>query len=128
MRIEHWGYQVADPVAVTRWYCEHMGFSVKRVNDDEARAHFLADESGRVMIEVYRNPTIVVPDYPAMSPFAAHLAFVCEDVPATIERLQQAGASLVSVPMTTPVGDILAMMRDPWGMPVQLCHRARSMV
>ncbi|MEZ4702532.1 MAG: hypothetical protein R2834_19520 [Rhodothermales bacterium] len=29
---------------------------------------------------------------------------------------------------TTPAGDALAMLRDPWGMAIQLCSRAEPMV
>ncbi|MEZ4702531.1 MAG: VOC family protein [Rhodothermales bacterium] len=128
MRIEHWGYQVADPAATAAWYAEHLGFTVTRLLHNNANAHFLADGSGRVMIEIYNNPRISVPDYAAMDPLLAHLAFVCDDVPATIAALVAAGATVVGPAQTTPAGDTLAMLRDPWGMAIQLCHRAEPMV
>ena len=53
MKIEHWGYQVADPVAVAQWYSEHLGFTIKRASDSPAKTHFLADGAGQVMIEIY---------------------------------------------------------------------------
>lgn len=127
MRIEHWGYQVADPAAAAQWYCEHLGFTVKRVNQDKAMAHFLADESGQVMIEVYCNPRVAVPDYKNMDPLIWHLAFACKDVPGAVKALQSAGAVVVSPAETIPSGDTLAMLRDPWGVPVQLCDRAEVM-
>lgn len=128
MKIEHWGYQVADPVAAAHWYCEHLGFTIKRVNEDKAMAHFLADESGQVMIEIYCNPQIEVPDYKNMDPLTWHLAFSCEDVPGMIQALQSAGAAVLNPGETTEFGDTLAMLRDPWGLPIQLCNRAIPML
>lgn len=80
------------------------------------------------MIEIYRNPSIDVPEYSKKNALELHLAFVCDEVDATVERLVAAGASLDSPPTTTPAGDRLAMLRDPWGLCIQLCHRARPMV
>jgi hypothetical protein len=28
----------------------------------------------------------------------------------------------------TPAGDHLAMLRDPWGLPIQLVHRSTPMI
>ena len=30
MRIEHVAFNVPDPLAMARWYVEHLGFEVKR--------------------------------------------------------------------------------------------------
>ena len=128
MKIEHFAYQVAEPPAVTDWYCEHLGFSVKRAGNDVAQTYFLADESGQVMIEIYANPAIEVPPYRDMNPLTLHLAFVCDDIPQTIERLQQVGATIAVETMITPIGDELVMLRDPWGMAIQLCNRAQRLV
>lgn len=57
-----------------------------------------------------------------------HVAFVCDDIPGTVERLLDAGATVVSRPETTLIGDELAMLRDPWGFSIRLCKRAEAMV
>ena len=128
MRIEHFAYQVESPAQTAEWYCQHLGFSVKRAADDPVPVRFLADTSGAVMIEIYNNPAVTTPSYAGMDPLLLHLAFTCEDVPGTAERLRQAGATLVSAPEHTPSGDELAMLRDPWGLAIQLVHRAEPMV
>ena len=128
MHIEHVGLQVEDPGAAGAWYGEHLGFMVKRESDDPVPVRFIADESGRVMLELYRNPLVDVPDYWAMDPLILHVAFVCADVPGTVKWLMQAGATLESGPEILPSGDELAMVRDPWGVPLQLCKRAAPMV
>jgi predicted enzyme related to lactoylglutathione lyase len=127
MKIEHFAYQVEHPGAVAGWYTEHFGFTVRRAADAPVPVRFLADESGDVMIEIYNNPKVLSPDYAALDPLILHLAFVCADVDATVERLIRAGAALLSEEIT-PSGDMLAMMRDPWGLAIQLCCRAEPML
>jgi len=127
MKIEHFAYQVDDPAAVAEWYCAQLGFSVKRSADAPVPVRFLADASGEVMIEIYNNPKVETPDYASMDPLILHLAFACDDLVGTIERLTAAGAELL-LEETTPLGDTLAMLRDPWGFAIQLCRRAEPMV
>jgi predicted enzyme related to lactoylglutathione lyase len=127
MKIEHFAYQVEHPAAVADWYTEHFGFTVRRAADAPVPVRFLADESGDVMIEIYNNPKVLSPDYAALDPLILHMAFVCEDVDAAVERLIRAGAVLLSKE-TTPAGDTLAMLRDPWGLAIQLCCRAEPML
>ncbi|MBM4019350.1 MAG: VOC family protein [Planctomycetes bacterium] len=128
MDIEHIGYQVPDPAGAARWYVENLGLRVARSFGPPAHAHFLADPSGHVMIEIYNNPLAPVPDYRAMDPLVLHLALECGDVAAVRERLLAAGASAEGGVTTAPNGDVLAMLRDPWGFPVQLAKRAAPMI
>src|SRR5688572_26785379 len=55
MKIEHMAFNVADALAMSRWYVEHLGFSVKRGSTEPPFAHFLADDSGTMMLELYSN-------------------------------------------------------------------------
>jgi glyoxylase I family protein len=128
MKIEHFAYQVEEAAAVADWYGEHLGFTVKRASDSPVPVRFLADESGQVMIEIYNNPAVKTPDYASMDPLVLHLAFVCDDILETIARLTKAGALLLSGPDHLPTGDTLAMLRDPWGLAIQLCRRADPMI
>ncbi len=128
MRIEHCAYQVPDPAAAGDWYCKNLGFTVKRGADAPVPVRFLADESGTVMLEIYNNPAASIPDYASMDPLLLHIAFVCDDVPATAVRLAEAGATLVSGPKILQNGDHLAMLRDPWGIAIQLVKRSEPMV
>lgn len=63
-----------------------------------------------------------------MDPLLLHIAFVCEDLAATTKRLVAAGATLVAGPELLPSGDELAMLRDPWGLAIQLAKRATPML
>jgi catechol 2,3-dioxygenase-like lactoylglutathione lyase family enzyme len=127
MKIEHVAFQVADPAAMADWYAKHLGFCVCRSSDGPVVARFMADDSGAVMLEVYRNLSVPVPDYGSMDPALLHVAFVCEDVAGAIARLTAAGASLVRGPEILSE-DELAMLRDPWGLAIQLAKRKQPMI
>ena len=128
MKIEHLAYAVVSPADSAQWYVDHLGFTIKRSADAPIAVRFLADSTGEVMLEIYNNPKVQAPDYASMDPLLLHLAFCCADVPANVERLTAAGAKLVSGPETSEAGDELAMLRDPWGLAIQLCKRAAPMV
>jgi len=128
LKIEHAAYQVEDAVCMAAWFSAHLGFILKRGREKPFPVYFLADDAGEVMIEIYTNPAVEVPDYRTMDPLILHLAFVCNDVPRMVERLKEAGATLVSGIDKLENGDVLAMMRDPWGFSIQLCDRGERMV
>lgn len=127
MRIEHVALNVADPVAVAAWYTQHLGFTVVRHIPVPTQTHFLADESGQTVIEIYCNPPDSVPDYAAMDPLQVHIAFVSPDPDTDTARLVAAGAHLVSE-LHLPDGSHLNMLRDPWGLALQLCKRATPLL
>lgn len=128
MKIEHVALNVQEPVAMGRWYVEHLGLKVKRRTVEPPYAHFLADDSGTVMLEIYGNDAAPVPDYGGTDPLVLHFAFVSEDLNGDIRRLSNAGATLLGDVQTAPNGDQLAMLRDPWGIAVQLVKRAEPMI
>lgn len=127
MKIEHMAFNVADALAMSRWYVEHLGFSVKRGSSEPPYAHFLADDGGTMMLELYSNPNVPVLGYSEQHPMSLHLAFVSKDVPGDVDRLISAGATLVGEVQISAQGDHLAMLRDPWGLCIQFVKRAEPM-
>jgi uncharacterized glyoxalase superfamily protein PhnB len=89
--------------------------------------HFLRDGAGTSMLELYRNPRVAVPDYASMDPMLVHVAFVSTDPAADRDRLVAAGATVADDLVRTPAGDELVMLRDPWGVALQLARRAQPM-
>jgi catechol 2,3-dioxygenase-like lactoylglutathione lyase family enzyme len=128
MKIEHVAYQVPDPVALADWYVAHLGLRIKRATGAPGQARFLADDNDAVMIEVYHNPLVAMPDYRAIDPLMLHLAFRAEDVAGTRERLLAAGATAEGEVVVSDGGDHLAMLRDPWGLAIQLVRRRDPMI
>ena len=121
MKIEHLAVNVSEPVKMAQWYVAHLGMAIVQAMDQTPFTHFLSDRSG-MMIEIYSNPTASVPDYRSMHPLLLHLAFVSDDPEVDCIRLEKAGATFVEKVGPTK-GTHLIMMRDPWGLPIQLCKR-----
>lgn len=128
MKIEHVALQVEDPVALARWYHDHLGLTIKRSQTESPFGQFLADDGDAVMLEFYNNPKATVPDYRAIDPLALHIAFWAEDVAGARARLIAAGATPEGEVVQTPSGDELAMLRDPWGVPIQFVKRVARMI
>ena len=127
MKIEHFAINVADPVAMANWYVSHMGLVIVKQSDGSTLTHFLGDDSGQVMVEIYNNPPDQVPDYASMNPLLLHLAFVCDNPEQKRAELEMVGASFAEE-VRTKDGSHLVMMRDPWGLAIQLCKRGVPML
>ena len=127
MKIEHFALNVSEPAAMAAWYEENMQLKIVRKYEDKADTHFLADSSGDTVLEIYNNPPDEVPDYKNMNPLIVHLAFVSKDAEADKQRLLKAGATFVE-DVKPADGSLLVMMKDPWGISIQLCQRAKAML
>lgn len=127
MKIEHFALNVEDPLAMAAWYVDTLGLSIVRQMKEEPYTTFMADSSGRVMIEIYHNPVDEVPPYREMNPLLVHLAFVSAEPEEDKNRLLTAGASLVNEQHLED-GSHLVMLRDPWGLAIQLCKRRKPML
>jgi catechol 2,3-dioxygenase-like lactoylglutathione lyase family enzyme len=126
MKLEHIAFNVADPVAVADWYSRHCGLRIVRHIPLPAQTHFLADSDATVL-EIYCNPPDQIPDYRNMNPLLFHLALASSDPAADKERLVAAGAAYIDE-ARLPDGSQLIMLRDPWGLALQLCKRATPLL
>ena len=61
-----------------------------------------------------------------MHPLLLHLALVSADPYADSKRLQLAGAQQVDE-VNLADGSLLVMLRDPWGLALQLCRRGAAL-
>jgi catechol 2,3-dioxygenase-like lactoylglutathione lyase family enzyme len=128
MKIEHVAINVEKPTAMVNWYVEHLGMKVVRANNDSNQTHFIVDDAGVVIVEVYNNPASPMPDYRGMNPLMFHIAFSVSAMQPEIDRLVAAGATQEIEINTTPAGDQLVFLRDPWGVPLQLAQRAKPLL
>jgi glyoxylase I family protein len=122
MKFEHFALNVPDAKATALWYVTHLGLKVARTRSDAPFTSFLADDSGRVIFEVYSNTAAPYPDFEAAHPLCFHVAFIADDPSAVRTRLVAAGAT-PAYEETLPDGSFLIMVRDPWGIPLQLVKR-----
>lgn len=127
MKFEHFALNVEDPQSMRSWYTAQLGLQVVRQMEESPYTTFLADSSGTIMLEIYNNPAADIPPYRSMHPLLVHLASVSEDPKKDLERLQQAGATVVNE-QHLPDGSHLLMMRDPWGLAIQFCKRGVPML
>ncbi|HEY0944379.1 MAG TPA: VOC family protein [Opitutaceae bacterium] len=128
LRLEHIAFNVADPVATAAWYRANLGLKIVRAGTDPARTHFVATADGAVMLELYCNPAAPVPAYAQKHFLELHLAFVSRDPQADAATLCAAGATVAEAFKTTPAGDEMIMLRDPFGLCVQLVKRREPML
>jgi glyoxylase I family protein len=126
MKFEHFALNVPSAPAHARWYVEHVGFSIVRQRADAPFTHFLADETGRTIVELYSNPAAPFPNYAGTHHLCFHVAVVAREARAERARLEAAGATFATED-ALPDGSVLVMMRDPWGVPLQLCQRAQPL-
>jgi len=109
---------------MAQWYAANLGFQVLRSSETGSRAHFLADDSGRVCLEIYKNPAAPVPDYAAQDPLVFHFAVHAADAAGLRAKLVRAGARLLTED-ALPDGSVIVILRDPWGVALQICQRAK---
>lgn len=124
MKFEHFALNVPEARASVLWYVNHLELRVVRSRPDEPYTTFLAEETGRVIMELYSNRAAPFPDYASIHPLCFHIAFTVDDPAATSTRLQSAGAT-AAYEEALPDGSFLVMVRDPWGVPLQLVRRAK---
>lgn len=128
MKLEHVALLVADPPAMAGWYETNLGMKVVKASDEAPGfARFLADADGTSILETYASDVHPVPDYRAMDPAVLHVAFATTEIAATRDRLIAAGATPVGEIAENAAGDRFAMLRDPWGLALQLAARVRPL-
>jgi catechol 2,3-dioxygenase-like lactoylglutathione lyase family enzyme len=122
---EHVAYNYRNVDEVVDWYVANLGLKIlKRAGS----AAFLGDADGRVFLEVYTNETVPFLNDSAPAPLSLHTAFVVDDAAAARDHLLTAGAKLAEDVRTTPAGDTLCMLTDPWGIGLQVLQRRQSML
>ena len=127
MKLEHFAINVTDPLKISAWYVEHLGMKIVRQAQATPFTTFLADDSGRIMVELYNNPPDQVPDYNSMHPLLLHIAFVSQNPEDDKKRLIEAGA-VFQTENKLDDGSVLVMLKDPWGFSLQLCKRGVPML
>ena len=127
MIFEHFALNVKDPVNMARWYVDNCEMKIVRSLEKAPFTHFLADKSGRVVLEIYANNAAKFPDHLNAHPLEFHFAFMVDDTASLKTKLISAGAKLEE-DLKLDDGSNLIMLRDPFGICLQLCKRANPMM
>ncbi|MGP1992090.1 VOC family protein [Zobellia laminariae] len=122
MVFEHFALNVTDIKKRVDWFVTHLGLKVVVAKEMAPFMTFLADSTGRVIMELYQKEEEPLNNFKERQPSTFHLAFVSDDAEADKQRLMAKGATFVEE-VKREGGTHLVMLRDPWGMPLQLCER-----
>ncbi len=125
MIFEHFAINVNNVDAVVKWYVSHLGLKVVSQQKELPFMTFLADSSNRVIMELYQRPDAMMTNFTIQHQLTFHVAFVSENAQKDNDRLQAEGATFIEE-VHKEGGSHLVMLRDPWGMPLQLCERAQK--
>ena len=123
MVFEHFALNVREIEKVVTWYSKHLDLTVVSEQEVSPYMTFLADSTGRVVLELYSREDADMKNFQEEHPLTFHVAFVSDNAKRDMERLIGVGATLFEE-VHKPDGSHLVMLRDPWGMPLQLCQRA----
>lgn len=127
MKFEHFALNVAEPIKLANWYTTNCDMKILRFMKNPPYTHFLADSEGNSVVEIYSNKSAKIHDYNLSHPLEFHFAFTVDNVDESKEKLISAGAKLVE-DLKLEDGSHLVMLRDPFGIPLQLCKRAVPLV
>ena len=130
LSIEHIGIAVRKPLELVAWYKKALGFeTIFTDGGPDKGVAFIADAAKKVVLEVMNAPGLTALADRLDDPTQLHIAFLSCDPEADATRLMQDGASRIGSTIVTPAGDILLLLKDPWGNTLQLVKRApgRSM-
>jgi len=127
MIFEHFALNVENPVGMANWYVDNLQMKVVKNLDKPPHTHFLADTTGRVIMELYNNPAAKIPDHNSAHLLEFHFAFMTANAEELKNKLIAAGAKLEEN-LKLDDGSHLATLRDPFGLCVQLCQRTNPMM
>jgi glyoxylase I family protein len=127
MTFEHFALNVEEPVKMAEWYVNNCGMKIVRSMDEYPFTRFIADMSGQVVMELYKNTNAKFLDLKSSHPLEFHFALKVENAEEIKQKLIKAGATLED-DLKLEDGSHLVMLRDPFGVPLQLCKRGKPLV
>jgi catechol 2,3-dioxygenase-like lactoylglutathione lyase family enzyme len=139
-RLHHTGYTVSDLDRSLTFYRDLLGCEVVATQTKEGgylaaivgypdahvrMAHLRAPDSSHVIeLFEYLAPTPGRSETEPRNVGTAHICFIVDDLPATYERLREAGVEFFSPPVEVDTGvnagGYALYMRDPDGIPMEL--------
>lgn len=127
MTFEHFALNVPKPVEMGQWYIDNCEMKLVKSKEKYPFTRFLADKSGQVVLEIYSNTSQRIPEYNKQHPLEFHFALKVENPVEIKEKLIEAGAK-VEEEIKLDDGSHLIMLRDPFGIPLQLVKRGKPLV
>lgn len=93
MVFEHFAINVKEIAQVVSWYCQNLNLTIVSEQKEPPYMTFLADSTGRVVLELYSREDAKMRNYETEHPLTFHVAFVSGDANKDRERLVEQGAT-----------------------------------
>jgi catechol 2,3-dioxygenase-like lactoylglutathione lyase family enzyme len=122
MIFEHFALNVKKPIEAAEWYVKNCEMKIVKGSLEPPFAHFLSDKTGRVVLEIYKNDSAEIIELENKHPLEFHFAFMVKNAEEIKNKLLNNGAAFVEE-LHLNDGSHLVMLRDPFGVPLQLCQR-----
>lgn len=122
MILEHIGLAVKKPIKTAEWYKKNLGCRIRFKKDREVV--FVSDKKNDFMFEWF-PPSESAPLPGIKKPLSLHFAFKSVNPDKDSEKLQKAGAKLISN-CKNERGDMLILLKDPFGNSLQLVKRGKN--
>lgn len=124
MQIEHIGVSVERPREMAEWYARNLGCRVLLTEEDARHeVAFLTDEEQSTVLELTHVPQLPPTSRVLTSTTQLHVAFLSDDPYGQAKKLEGAGAVLVEDNSGVHPGEVLLLLKDPWGSFIQLVKR-----
>jgi catechol 2,3-dioxygenase-like lactoylglutathione lyase family enzyme len=121
MKIEHIGIMVPKPISAGNWYNKHLGLAViRQLGSDEEGVTFLRDNETDTVIELAKLSEIPDFDFNELDPLHLHIAIECDDPAGLSSELEKAGASIIGESARAEAANERILVKDPWGITIQL--------
>ena len=128
VRFEHIAVNVKDAREVAKWYQDNMGMVLMQESGAPNYGRFIANAGKNMMLELYQNDKAPFINFYDIDFLSLHLASMSSDMEATKNKLVKAGATVVQDINKSPAGDLILVLRDPWGFPLQFVQRINLML
>ena len=120
--IEHIGFVISTPCKAADWYVKNLGFTLLRKAENNSVAFIKEPHSG-LIFELIGNPDIHPIDKDLTHPLQVHIAIKSENINLDRQRLIDAGATFVMDCRTDHPGAKVCIVKDPFGLYIQLAQR-----
>jgi catechol 2,3-dioxygenase-like lactoylglutathione lyase family enzyme len=116
---------VSDVARTMSWFERVFGLERKALTDTGDYGELRTGDVTLSFSSVWLGDPDRPPDYlhhdASALPFPYELAFATEDVDGLVQAALDNGASLVSAPVRKPWGQVVAYVRDPNGILIEIC-------
>ena len=123
MKLEHIGLIIEHPISTAEWWVANLGFEwIRKLGTDDGGAAFITDQQGTV-IEFAKLEEVPSLDLNGLKFIQLHFAIECDDTVREAERLVKLGAVMVGESPRNVYPNEKLIIRDPWGICIQLINR-----